>query len=111
LDGKTLKTKHLLERAAIATRNKPRPASELPDKEKSDKLKDPAETFGYAFAAEPGERSVLMYRALAHAIDLGADGKYLNLLAAEINSSWIDPMDEERLHRTLITPALRRIGE
>lgn len=111
VDGKTLKTKYLLERAALSTRDKPKPASELPDTVKSEKLKDPMETFAYAFAAEPGERSVCMYRALAHAIDLGADGNYLKQLAAEINSAWMDSLSEERLQRTLLKPALRRIGE
>jgi hypothetical protein len=111
LNGKTLKTKYLLERAAVAARDKPKPASALPAKEKSTKLSDPTETFGYAYAAEPGERSVCMYRALMHAIDLGADGSYLKSLCEEINHSWMDPMDHSRLNRTLLTPALRRIGE
>ena len=111
LNGKTLQTKHLLERAAIATRDKPKPASALPAKEKSTKLADPSDTFSYAFAAEPGERSNYMYKALCHAIDLGADGKYLSQLAEEINGSWMDPLDEARLQRTLLKPALRRIGE
>lgn len=111
LDGKTLKTKALLQRAAVHTRNKPKPPAELPDKEKSDKLKDPQETFSYAYAADPGERSNCMYRALCHAIDLGADGDYLRQLSSEVNSSWMDSMDEERLNRTLLKPALRRIGE
>lgn len=111
LDGRPLSTKHLLERAALATRDKPKPASQLPETAKTAQLQDPMETFNYAFAAEPGERSVKMYRALAHAIDLGADGAYLKQLASEINSSWMDPMHEDRLQRTLLKPALRRIGE
>ena len=111
LEGKTLQTKYLLERASIATRDKPKPASKLPDAEKVRALGDPMETFGYAYAAEPGERSNHLYRALAHAIDLGATGKYLRQLAEEINSSWMDPLSHDRLHRTLLKPALRRIGE
>lgn len=111
LDGKTLATKDLLERAAVATRDRPKPARDLPDATKTSQLKDPMETFAYAFAAEPGERSTCMYRALAHAIDLGASGRYVHQLADEINSSWMDPMPEERLSRTLVKPALRRIGE
>jgi hypothetical protein len=110
-DGKRLQTKFLLERASVTTRDRPKPASSLPDKEKADKLSDPMDTFGYAYAAEPGERSVCMYRALAHAIDLNADGEYLRQLSEEINASWMDPLDEARLHRTLLKPALRRIGE
>lgn len=110
-EGKTLSTKPLLERAAIANRDKPKPARELPAPEKSAKLKDPMETFNYAYAAEPGERSTCMYRALMHAIDLGADGSYIRQMCGEINQAWMNPMDEERLHRTLLKPALRRIGE
>lgn len=110
-EGKCLPTKHLLERAALAARDKPKPARQLPDSTKVQQLQNPMDTFHYAYAAEPGERSVKMYRALAHAIDLGADGTYLKELAKEINSSWIDPMDEARLQRTLLKPALRRIGE
>ncbi|MEE8599406.1 MAG: hypothetical protein V3S69_07900 [Dehalococcoidales bacterium] len=111
LDGKTLQTKYLLERASITTRDRPKPARELPDTQKSVALKDPTETFHYAFSAEPGERSVCMYKALAHAIDLGADGEYIKQLSNEINSSWMDPMELGRLQRTLLKPALRRIGE
>jgi hypothetical protein len=111
LEGKTLKTKFLLEQAAIRMSDKPKPAADLPQKVKSSQLDDPKETFAYAFAAEPGERSVCMYRALAHAIDLGADGKYIHSLAEEINEGWMDPMDPERLLRTLVKPALRKIGE
>lgn len=110
LEGRPVKTKPLLEKAAIATRDKPKPARELPETQKNAALQDPRETFAYAIAAEKGERSVMMYRALAHAIDLGADADYLEGLAEEINSSWLDPMSEERLQRTLLRPALRRIG-
>ena len=108
-DGKTLKTKYLLEQAAVRLKDKPKPAKDLPTKEKSSKLEDPMETFSFAFHAEQGERSVLMYRALAYAIDLGCDEEYLKNLAEEINSYWVVPMDKDRLERTLVTPALRRI--
>ncbi|MCP4489798.1 MAG: hypothetical protein GY820_21145 [Gammaproteobacteria bacterium] len=111
MEGQPLKTKYLLEQAAIRQQNKPKPTKSLPQTVKTEQLSDPQETFGYAFAAEPGERSVCMYRALAHAIDLGADGDYLRHLADEINGSWMDPMDDARLTRTLLVPALRRIGE
>ncbi len=109
LEGKRLQTKHLLEKAALRLKEKPRPAATLPTKEKNLKLEDPRETFAFAFNAERGERSVLMYRALAYAIDLGADEKYIYQLADEINSYWPESMDEQRLQRTLVIPALRRI--
>jgi len=109
LDGESLSTKSLLERASLRIRDKPKPASSLPTKEKQHKLEDPQETFMYAFNAGPGERSRLMYRALAHAIDLGADRSYIRQMADEINGYWVEPMDKGRLERTLVGPALRRI--
>jgi len=109
LEGDTLKTKYLLENASECLRNKPKLPAELPVKEKNSKLADPRETFSFAFVAEPGERSILLYRALAYAIDLGASGEYVENLAYEINDYWMEPMNKDRLERTLIIPALRRL--
>jgi hypothetical protein len=109
MNAGTLKTKFLLEKAAIRMKDKPKPAASLPAREKQVQLEDPRETFAYAFEAEKGQRSVLMYRALAHSIDLGADENYINQLSQEINQYWVEPMDDERLQRTLVFPALRRI--
>ena len=110
LEGETLQTKYLIERAAARIRDKPKPVTSLPKAQKDTKLQDPRETFFFAFEAENGQRSVLMYRALAYAIDLGAGEEYIETLANEINDYWVDSMDEDRLNRTLIVPALRRIG-
>jgi hypothetical protein len=110
LEGETLQTKYLIERAAARIKDKPKPVTSLPKAQKDTKLQDPRETFFFAFEAENGQRSVLMYRALAYAIDLGAGEEYIETLAHEINDYWVDSMDEDRLNRTLIVPALRRIG-
>ena len=110
LEGKTLESKALIDRAAERVRDRPKPVSTLPNKEKEAKLADARTTFAYAFECEPGERSNKIYRALAHSIDLGADRIYVEGLAVEINNYISDPMDAPRLHRTLIMPALRRIG-
>jgi hypothetical protein len=109
LEGKTLKTKYLLDAATNRRKTRPKPARELPSKEKLASLKDPRETFNYAFTVEKGERSITMYKCLAHAIDLGADEEYIRNLADEVNAYWVDSLDEDRLKRTLVTPALRRI--
>jgi len=109
LDGKTIQTKFILDEAAKRLKDKPKPAASLPSREKSLKLDDPRETFSFAFEADTGERSVKIYRALAYAIDLGADAKYIKTLAEEINSYYLEPMTADRLERTLVTPALRRI--
>jgi len=109
LNGSTLKTKYLLGKASERFHDKPKAVSELPAKEKNNKLADPRESFSFAFTAEKGERSVKLYRALAYAIDLGADEEYIINIANEINDYWMESIDKDRLERTLITPALRRL--
>lgn len=109
LEGETIKTKFILENASLRMKDKPKPAASLPSKEKDAKLNDPRETFSFAFEAEKGERSMKLYRALAYAIDLGANEEYLTNLANEINSYFLEPMDQDRLERTLLVPALRRL--
>jgi hypothetical protein len=110
LEGETLPSKMLINRAAEVIKDAPKPPSTLPDKVKSQRLEDPKETFMFAYSAENGERSIKLYRALAYAIDLGADKEYLVKLAHEINDYWLAPMDKVRLERTLLNPALRRLG-
>lgn len=109
LNGKTLQSKVLIERALARVKDNPKPPNTLPVKEKEAKLLDPRTTFAYAFECEAGERSNKIYRALAHSIDLGADKEYVENLALEINKYITNPMEIERLQRTLIVPALRRL--
>lgn len=109
LEGKALNSKALLDKAAIAIKDRPKTPSKLAPKEKEGKLADPRVTFAYAFECEAGERSNKIYRALAHSIDLGADADYVENLATEINDYISNPMDAARLHRTLVVPALRRL--
>ena len=109
LNGKALNAKTLLARASVSIKDRPKAPSSLPTKEKESKLADARTTFAFAFECEPGERSNKIYRALAYAIDLGADAEYVEKLALEINEYISDSMDLERLHSKLITPALRRI--
>jgi hypothetical protein len=93
----------------VRLRDKPKLPSTLPTKEKQALLNDPKETFLFAFNAEPGERSIYMYRALAYAIDLGADELFIRELANDINKYWVNPLDETRLVNTLLNPALRKL--
>lgn len=109
LEGKVLNTKVLLDRAVANIKDRPKAPDKLPSKEKTAKLADPRETFGFAFECEAGERSNKIYRALAYAIDLGADAEYVENLGLEINNYITNPMKVSRLQRTLITPALRRL--
>lgn len=110
-EGKTLPTKELLEKAKANAKNRPTPPSQYSSKVKAQKLADPREVFNFAFEAVPGSRSISMYRALAYAIDLGATKEYVKNLAHEINDYWVTPLEEERLNKTLLTPALRKLGE
>ena len=109
-EGKPLESKPLLEKAYQAASKQVKPASELPTKEKNSQLQDIRTTFAYAFESEPGERSKLIYRALAHAIVLGADEDYIKKLGETINDYISVPIEKDRLYRTLINPAMRRIG-
>lgn len=108
LSGETIKTKVLIDRAIEASKTSSKPTASLPKSTKDAKLNDPRSTFAFAFEAENGNGSQLIYRALVYAYDLGADADYIENLAKEINSYWSDPMPEERLYTTLITPMLRR---
>lgn len=109
LEGSLLPVKPLLDRAAIRLQDKPKPASELPAANKEQLLADPRTTFNFAFEAEKGERNRFLYRALAWAIDLGANEDYVTNLAHEINNYWVDSLEEEEIQNTLIKPALRRM--
>lgn len=111
LEGEPLSTKVLLDAAALKVKNKTPSATELPSKAKSEKLNDIRNTFSFAYEAENGEGSRQLYRALSYAVDLGADAEYVKNLANSINDYWIQPMDKERLERTLITPILRKVGQ
>jgi len=109
LEGDDLEVKNILENASARMRDKPKPARELPAASKRALLDDPRETFTYAYEAENGKRSVLMYRALMHAVDLGADEDYIRNLAEEINGYLAEPIEEDRLHNTLVNPITRKM--
>jgi hypothetical protein len=109
LEGKQLNSKTLLDRAAVSIKDRPKPPNTLPTKEKESKLADPRTTFAFAFECEAGERSNKIYRALAYSIDLGANALYVQNLASEINEYISNPMEVDRLQRTLVVPALRRL--
>ena len=107
LEGETLPSKKLIERAREVIKDKPKPVSKLPAKVKQQALDDSRGTFSMGFEATPGERSIKMYRMLKYAVDLGADEEYVEDLALEINNYWMSPMDKDRLYRTLIDPITR----
>ncbi len=109
-NGKALPTKELLEKAKSSLKDKPVPPTSYSPKVKTQKLADPRETFNFAFEATPGNRSISMYKALAYAIDLGATKDYVTNLANEINGYWVSPLNEDRLQKTLVIPALRKLS-
>lgn len=110
LEGEQFPVKDILDRASAKVRDKPsKPAKDLPAASKKALLDDPRETFTYAYEAISGGRSIVMYRALMHAVDLGADEDYIRSIAEEINSYWTEPLDAEELNNNLVTPILRKM--
>lgn len=110
LEGANVGVKALLDKANARVRDKPRkPTKDLPSASKKALLEDARETFTYAYEATNGKRSILMYRALMHSVDLGADEEYVRNLAEDINSYWTDPLSEEELTRNLVNPITRKM--
>ena len=111
MDADPLESKPLIDKAIQTINSKPKKPRKLSKVQRSDLLEAPDDTFNFAFTAENGEGSRQVYRALAYAIDLGADEEYVRNLAHEINNYWHTSMPEERLERTLIIPILRRLTQ
>jgi len=110
MEGSKLGVKDLLDTANAIMRDKPKkPVRELPTASKKALLDDARETFSIGYEAERGNGSVLMYRMLKYAADLGADEEYITGLAEDINSTWIEPMDVGRLMNTLVNPIIRKM--
>ena len=62
-------------------------------------LNDPLTTFWYAFDCEKGRRSVTLYRAVRHAIDLEADLDFTLDLLDQINGYMSEPLDSDRFNK------------
>ncbi len=60
--------------------------------------------FEYAILADYGEGSHELARACLHLVDEGATAEELAVIINYINSRWDNPMEQERLQRTLIEP-------
>jgi hypothetical protein len=110
LEGSQLGVKDLLDTANTRMRDKStKPVRELPTASKKALLDDARETFSYAYEAERGNRSIILYRALMHSVDLGADEDYVKELAENINEHWVDPLGIDELYRNLINPITRKM--
>ena len=78
--------------------------------QKSQLLQDPMTTFWYAFDCERGRRSVTLYRAARHAVDLGASLDETLDLLEQINSYLTEALDPVRYNK-LIEQAIRLYEE
>lgn len=78
--------------------------------QKSQLLSDPMTTFWYAFDCERGRRSVTLYRAARHSIDLGASMEDTLDLLQQINNYLTDPLDTVRFNK-LLEQTVRLYGE
>jgi len=70
-------------------------------KEAKTMLSNPMTTFSYAYDAERGGRSLALIRAAKHAKDLGATVDEIIDLVDDINSYWVEPLEEDRFERTI----------
>ena len=72
-------------------------------KECKEMLSNPMQTFWYAYDAEKGGRSLALIRAAKHAKDLFANKDQVIELMNDINNYWVEPLEDERFERTVIT--------
>jgi len=85
---------------------KPEKPATLSAKAKTAALKDPRETFAYAYECTDNG-SVNLYKAAKHAHDLGASREEIVNLVWDINSYWTVSMDPERVATTIISQVNR----
>lgn len=78
--------------------------------QKNQLLANPMETFWYAFQCEKGQRSLSLYKAARHAMDLNADLDYTLDLLQEINDYVVEPLGSIRFER-LKEQVIRLYGE
>jgi hypothetical protein len=74
---------------------------------KSIALEDIEDTFFYAINPDRGQGSLSLYKASRHAKDIGLTYEENENLMFTLNALWDCPMDEERLHRTILVPLKR----
>ena len=74
---------------------------------KSIALEDIEDTFFYAINPDSGQGSLSLYKASRHAKDIGLTYEENENLMFTLNALWDCPMDEERLHRTILVPLKR----
>ena len=78
--------------------------------QKNQLLDNPTETFWYAYNCEKGKRSLSLYKAARHAMDLGASLTYTLGLLEEINEYVVEPLPSERFN-SLKDQVIRLYGE
>jgi hypothetical protein len=67
--------------------------------QKQQQLDSPFDTFWYAFECVKGRRSVTFFRAIRHAIELGATLDYVHELLDQINDYLTEPLDDFNFNR------------
>jgi len=97
LDAGNIEVKDHLLFANREEAKRPKPTA----RERGDMLDNPMETFGYAYDAEEGGRSLVLIRAAKHAKDLGATVQQILNLVEDINEYWVEPLEEDRFERTI----------
>jgi hypothetical protein len=66
-------------------------------------LDNPMNTFHYCYDFEGQGRSLMLIRCAKHAKDLGASKQQVLNLMEDVQSYWINPLEEERYQRTIVS--------
>ena len=103
LDGDTIRVKEHLLYANKEDEKRRKPTA----KEAQDMLDDAMNTFGYLYECDTGKRSLTMIRAAKHAYDLGAGIQQIINLMEDANHYWVEPLDQNRFERTILSQIRR----
>lgn len=99
LEGTPVSTRDLVMEARSKEQDKTAAIRTSTPAQMDKQLKNPLETFWYAFECDKGRRSVTMFRAVKHAKDLGADLTYVLQLLDDINEYIVSKMESTRFNR------------
>lgn len=99
LDGTPVASREYLLYVKERENNAPISTGSLSTRVKNQQLDNPFDTFWYAFECSKGRRSVTFFRAIRHAIELGADLDYTLKLLEQFNEYITEPLEEARFDK------------
>lgn len=99
LEGETVKVRDYIMRAKQREADKDVDRiKSVSSSQKNQYLDNPTETFWYAYDCKKGKRSLSLYKAARHAMDLGASLDRTLELLEDINEYVVEPLETERFN-------------